>query len=213
MDIMGDDPAEPSRYDAFVQAPKDEGTQALVRGLARLGYVFWDEGDHYRKEKVADREMPRAFLVGRYQVVNPDSVLPRVTAKDFDPRKLVYLESDPGLPLGNNKETGTVVVRDLSTDAMEIKAHCPQNAILVVTDNYSKGWGAKTLPDSDQKIFQVLPANGFQRGIPLLAGNQHFLLEYRPAGLDAGKWISISSWAIFLVLCSFGLPRKLRRGA
>lgn len=103
LDIMGDDPAEPARYAAFVQAPKDEGTQALVRGLVRLRYVFWDEGDHYRKEKVADREMPRAFLVGRFQVVNPDSVLTRVTTKNFDPRKLVYLESDPGLPRGKRR--------------------------------------------------------------------------------------------------------------
>jgi hypothetical protein len=210
LDIMGDDPAEPARYDAFVQAPKDEGTQALVRGLVRLRYVFWDEGDHYRKERVSDREVPRAFLVGKYEVVSADSVLSRVTAKDFDPRKLVYLESDPSFPLGYKKVAGTIEAKDLSTDAMELTARCPQNALLVVTDNYSKGWKAKALPDSDQKSFQVLPANGFQRGIPLQAGNQHFLLEYRPTGFEAGKWISISAWALFLVFCGFGLPGILR---
>jgi hypothetical protein len=210
---MGDDPAEPARYNAFIQAPKEAGTQPLVRGLVRLRYVFWDEGDHYRKEKVSDRELPRAFLVGRYEVASPDSVLARVTAKDFNPLKLVYLESDPGLPQGDKKAAGTVDVRDLSTDAMEITVHCPQSALLVVTDNYSKGWEAKAFPDSDQKSFKVLPANGFQRGIPLQAGNHHFLLEYHPAGYEVGKWISISAWALFPVLCGFGLPGIMRRGA
>jgi uncharacterized membrane protein YfhO len=94
---------------------------------------------------------------------------------------------------------------------MEITAHCPSNALLVITDNYSKGWKAKALPDSDQKSFQVLPANGFQRGIPLQAGSHHFLLQYRPAGFEIGKWISIGALALYLILGGLLLPGILRR--
>jgi hypothetical protein len=210
-DVMGDDPAEPLRYDSFVQAKKEKGPQFLVRGLLRLRYVFWDKGDHYRKEAVTDREVPRAFLVGRYEVASPDSVLSCVTSKKFDPRKLVYLESEPGLSQGKESAGGSVAVKDLSTDDMEITAHCPSNALLVITDNYSKGWKAKALPDSDQKSFQVLPANGFQRGIPLQAGSHHFLLQYRPAGFEIGKWISIGALALYLILGGLLLPGILRR--
>ncbi len=209
LDIWGDDPAVTARYTNYVESPKEDGTQALIRGLVRLRYVFRDEGDHYQKHKASTLEMPRAFLAGRYEVVSPDSVISKVTDKHFNPKGLVYLESDPGIPQAGKVKGGSVEVKDLSTDAMEVTAHCPASTVLVITDNYSRGWRAAPISDSQQKSFQVLPADGFLRAVPLEPGNQHFLLEYRPEGFEAGKWISLASWFLFIPLLIWNVRKKL----
>ncbi|HJT24534.1 MAG TPA: hypothetical protein VJ873_08140, partial [bacterium] len=59
-------------------------------------------------------------------------------------------------------------------------------------------WKARPFEGSDQKDFQILPAYGFQRAVPLTPGHHHFLMEYRPVAFEVGKWISIFAWIVLL---------------
>ncbi len=136
---------------------------------------------------------PRALLVPRWQVLpNRELVLQALTERSFDPRSVVLLESDPGLPAGTGSATGPVEVRDVSTEVIEIRADVSASAILLVTDNYSADWRATSLSDPD-RTYPVLPANGTFRGIPLPAGRHEIRLEYRPRAYVVGWWVTANS--------------------
>jgi hypothetical protein len=170
--------------------------------LLRYRYALRWEGNKMVAQKTGLKEMPRAYLVGRFQVLPPDRILERTMNPSFDPRREVLLESDPGVAPSPQGPEGRVEVRDVDSDRMEITVETSRPTLLVITDNYGKGWKAVPLEGSDQKVFRVLPAYGFQRAVPLAPGRQHFLMEYLPAAFVAGKWISIVSWLVFLGLIS-----------
>ncbi len=218
-DIWGEDPVNPFRYARFVCATQgldvDKDTQLIPffrqwppsMGLLRLRYVIKQEAGQWRVEKTGFREPPRAFLTERFEVLNPDEILKRTLDPRFDPTKEALLESGPGIPSGNDSAAGHVLLKDLSSDKIEVEAEISKPALLVVTDNYSRGWKIEPQSADTQGRYQVMPVNGFQRAIPLLTGSHHFYMEYIPSLFNFGKWISIGSW-----ICFFALLVLKRRG-
>jgi len=213
LDIWGEDPVMPSRYALFAAKSQELGFADILKGsffthlsqplgLLRLRYVFRGKEGPSVSEPTGLKEVPRAFLTGRWEVMGPEAILGKVTDPSFDPRQEALLETDPGLGMPG-EVLGTVKMKDLDSDRIEIEAETPKPAVLVVTDNYSRGWKVEPLEGSDQKAFQVIPAYGFQRAVPLGPGRHHFLMEYRPAAFEVGKWISLFSWAAFLILFPF----------
>ena len=69
--------------------------------------------------------------------------------------------------------------------------------ILLVTDNYAKGWKGIAMVGSSQREYEVMAGDHFLRAIPLNPGRHHFLLVYRPWGFRVGKWVSILSCVLF----------------
>jgi hypothetical protein len=212
LDIWGEDPVIPARYAAFMALTQhcDPNWDFLQKfnfrafppamGLLRLRYIFMDEGDHYTVQRTGLKEAPRAFLTDHWEVLGKEEIFQRVSGQGFDPLKGVLLESLPGLNPQDGKLKSRLSLRDLSTDQIEVEVELSKPAILIITDNYSKDWKTKSLVLQNQTAYPVFPANGFQRGIPLSEGSHHFLLEYRPALFDIGKWVSILAWAVFLIL-------------
>jgi len=217
-DIWGEDPCNSFRYARFVCATQgyDVDKDALLvpffhqwppaLGLLRLRYALQGEGGQWRVEKTGFREPPRAFLTDRFKVLKEDEILPRTLDPSFDPTKKVLLESEPGIPQGTGP-VGGVSLKDISSDKIEVKAQTAKPALLVVGDNYSRGWKIEPISPDAQEPYRVMPANGFQRAVPLSAGSHHFFMEYRPGLFDLGKWISIVSW-----ICFFTLLVLKRRG-
>jgi uncharacterized membrane protein YfhO len=108
------------------------------------------------------------------------------------------LESPPGFEPHWGVIKGKVSLKDLSTDAIEVTAETDRPCMLVLGENYSAGWKARDLANADPHDYRVVPANGFERGVPLPVGRHHFILEYRPAAFVVGKWISIVAWVFFV---------------
>jgi hypothetical protein len=217
-DIWGEDPCNRLRYARFVCATQgydvDKDAQLVpffrqfppTLGLLRLRYVLKGEAGQWRVEKTGFREPPRAFLTDRFDVLGEDEILRRTLDPLFDPTEKVLLESGPGILPGTGA-AGRVSLRDISSDKIEVEAQTSKPALLVVADNYSRGWKIEPLSTDAQQQYQVMPANGFQRAIPLSAGRHHFFMEYRPRLFNFGKWISIVSW-----ICFFALLVLKRRG-
>jgi uncharacterized membrane protein YfhO len=103
-----------------------------------------------------------------------------------------------------------VSLNDLSSDQVEINVETAKPAILVMTDNYSRYWKATGYPDTAENSYQVIPANGFQKAIPLEAGKHHILMEYRPDAFVIGAWISGISWVLFLGFFFLTIPLSRR---
>jgi hypothetical protein len=211
-DIWGEDPFNSSRYARFVCATQglDVEKDALLipffrqwpssLGLLRLRYVFKEDAGQWLAAKTGFREPPRAFLTDRFEVLKPDEILRRTLDPRFDPTKEALLETDPGILPETGATVGRVSLKDLSSDKIEVEVETSKPVLLVVTDNYSRGWKIEPISADGQDLYQVMPVNGFQRAVPLSAGRHDFFMEYRPGLFNFGKWISIVSWICFFVL-------------
>src|SRR5439155_706345 len=101
-----------------------------------------------------------AALVSNYSVVSGrDKVLSELTSPNFIPTLRVILESEPAIRPAGSIDPGTVSVINLTTDALEVSADVKSPAILLITNNYSKGWRIVPLETSAQREYQLMPAN------------------------------------------------------
>ena len=213
LDLWEDEPMVLGRYGRFVCYSQGLSENQLfsvlpiyqrfhpVFAMMRLKYRVWMDQGPARFYPLPLNPLPRMLLVNHWEVM-PDSarVLPALFAPGFDPAQKVFLEQNPDPLPGGAKTAGVVKWKDLTTDRVEIEADTPQASLLLVTDNYSAGWKGEALPGSAQSSYQVLPADYFLRAIPLSAGKHHFILEYRPFAFVLGKWVSIFSCLIYVVV-------------
>ncbi|HEY5039095.1 MAG TPA: hypothetical protein VIJ93_08505 [bacterium] len=219
-DIWEDEPMVLSRYGRFVcysQGLPENQLFSVVPIFKKFSKVF---GMIRLKYLIEDREPPQAELMpfkrlGRMQLVDHWEVVPdgqkllkSLFDPGFNPAQNVFLEEPPGLTQATGKNIGSVEWKDLSTEAIEIQADVLQPSILLITDNYSKGWRATSLPGSSHDQYQVMPGNYFLRAIPLSSGHHHILLQYRPQLFEIGKWISIFSCAIYVGILIFLFKRR-----
>ncbi|MGH7740058.1 MAG: hypothetical protein ACREL1_07930 [bacterium] len=214
LDIWGYDTSIPIRYARFIALTQSCNPNEFLKdstlrrvtpamGLVRLRYVFKDKGDHLTVKRLHFKTPPRFFLDDRWKVASQNQALVQDVQPGFDPLKEAWLESDPGISPEGGKLKSRVSLRDLSSDVIQIDAELSKPAILVLDENYSHGWKAVPLAGSVQKSYDVVPADGFLRAVPLNAGVHHFRLQYRPEAFVVGKWISIFSLGMFLFLIAF----------
>ena len=145
--------------------------------------------------------MSHIQLISRWQVIEKrDDIFEEMEKPTFDPRQTVILESSPNIKSIQNGNIGECTIEDSATDYLTIKGKLEQQALLLITDSYSKGWQIKPLAGSSQKKYQVMPANYTLMAIPLYAGEHHLLFEYKPNAFVVGKWISLSALIAYLML-------------
>lgn len=145
--------------------------------------------------RVAD-PLPQALVVSDWvQIQNPRNILNYMVRSNFDAASTVVLEEPPDVQtIPAASPPGQVQVLAQTTDSLELKVHLNRPAILVVTNNYSKGWRVVPLK-TGQQHYRVMAANYTQIGVPLQAGEHHFILEYSPLAFRVGRWVSIASLA------------------
>lgn len=169
-------------------------------GMLRCRFVFIPKDG---KSVIYERTnyLPHLLLVQHYHVLKGrNAILSALADKAFDPRQEVILETEPDPKPAPTAEPGNVRLVNSSTDELTIEAEVKSPSILLITDTYAKGWRARALPGSSQASYHVIPANYCLRAIPLAAGHHLLRLEYAPLGFRIGKWVSMISVGIFLVL-------------
>jgi hypothetical protein len=212
-DIWGYDPGVQMRYARFMaftqgQHP-DKVTQYLpfqryhrLYNMLRCRYfIIPSKGQIFIKENMD--VMPRLLLIHDWQVITArDEIFKAMDRETFDPRKMVILEKSPEPAPVKSVDQGSLLIEDSSTDHLTIKALLSQPAILLMTDVYSNDWHARSLPGSVQKNYHLMPANYTLMAIPMSAGKHYLRIEYSPLAFHIGKWISLFSVAVYLVLLS-----------
>ncbi|MDO8785935.1 MAG: hypothetical protein Q7J12_06925 [Syntrophales bacterium] len=200
-----------ARFMAFTQGQYPEkATQYLpfrryhrLLNMFRCRYVILPYKDRLFIKENAD-VMPRLLLIQDWQVITGrDEIFKAMGKETFDPRKVVILEKPPEPEPVKSADRGSLLIADSSTDHLTITAVLPQPAILLMTDTYSNGWHARSLPGSVQKKYHLMPANYTLMAVPLSAGKHYLRIEYSPLAFRIGKWISLVSVVIYLVLFTF----------
>ena len=209
-DMWGDDPMILRRYAEFVAmtqnvSPDTPDVLAIhdlspLFSFVRLRYLFERDGARVRPTATGFGELPRATLVSGWRVLpSRDQRLAALGETGFDPRTTVLLEHEPDPPPAVDGGSGSVVIQDLSTDAMDVRVDAPAAAILLLGENYSAGWHAVAADGSVQRTYTIMPADHFLQAIPLAAGAHHFRLEYQPRGYVWGRRVTFASLLAYVV--------------
>lgn len=138
------------------------------------------------------KPFPRFFVVGEYGVLPQSEILSALTNPDFDLHEKVLLESEP-VPrprMSAKPPKASVRILKATVNSYDLEVMVDTEALLLVTDSYSRDWRAAPLPGNAQLAYDLLPANYAMRAVPLIAGHHRIRLEYRPAGLLSGALLS-----------------------
>ena len=146
--------------------------------------------------------------------VMPDRQQIVMAIKDntFDPAQTALLEQPVSISPSGTGSAGTVQIHDLDSDTIELTINARRPSILVVTDNYSSGWQAVPIGTPGQSSYTVVPVDSVLRGIPLSPGRHHLSMQYRPASVRIGAWISTVSWVIFTLVGAGAILVRGRAG-
>ncbi|MCX7817515.1 MAG: YfhO family protein [Syntrophales bacterium] len=209
-DIWGYDPGVPKRYAefiAFTQGENPNNASQYVNfnryhpllKLTRLGYILVPTEKGFKVHEIKD-VMPRAVLVYDWlRLDEKEQILREMSKEDFDISRTVILEREPNIERQVCKSPGKVRTEILDTDTMvvEVETVCP--GIVLITDNYSKGWKARSLLFHGDR-YEVLRADYTFMAIPVGSGNHRIRLEYVPTGYIVGKWISFGALVLYILL-------------
>jgi len=150
--------------------------------------------------------LPRAFLVGRVQVLQGAAARERVLSEDFEPRQLAIVASP--LPAGSQPQEGvqgSVRWQERAPERLRLSVTADRPAFLVLTDNYYPAWKARV----DGREVPVVLADYAFRGVPVGEGEHEVEFYY-----DAGylREASVTSAGLLLILLLVGVIGTLRRG-
>jgi hypothetical protein len=133
----------------------------------------------------------RAWLVKAFRVMDSKLILPRMTSKEFDPRREVLLEETPPFlnppHEGGAGEEGRVEFISESNNRLHLKVRIIKNTLLVLSDTYYPGWRA-LVNGKETKIYR---ANYNFRAILLEAGESEIKFIYDPMSFKIGALVSL----------------------
>ncbi|HLA28292.1 MAG TPA: hypothetical protein VJZ49_10405 [Syntrophales bacterium] len=211
-DIGGYFPVVLKRYAqfiAFTQGTDPDRTMQITTfrryhplfRMLRCRYVIIPRVNGVLIQEVAPQILPRLLLIQDWQTLSRRNDIFKEMAKaTFDPLRVVILESDPVPQPERASTAGMVAIEESSTDSLRIRGKLGRAAILLITDSYSSGWRVRALPGSVQQNYRVMPANYTLMAIPLSAGEHRLILEYKPRAFLIGKWLSLFSLGIYIIV-------------
>jgi len=134
--------------------------------------------------------LPRAYLVGRYTVVSSlDSMLLKIQAPDFDPRKeVILMESPPIEPVPvDSHSVAEVTLKTFSPREIVFRVRTDAPQLLVISEvYYPAGWKAYV----DGEEAPIYRANYLFRAVPVPAGEHTVTLRFEPESHRIGLIIS-----------------------
>jgi hypothetical protein len=199
LEVLGYDPTvlrRTSDFHRLVSAADDPEYENIspLYALLRLGTVVAPRGERVMSRRARERPLPRLALLGEYEYAESrEGLLRKLTAPGFDFRSRVLLERVPDPRPVAAGAAGEARVVSESTDHLEIEANVPAPAVLLITDAYHAFWTAG-------ESYEVLPANGMLRAVPLAAGRHRIRLEYRVPGFGVARALSGAAWLLWIGL-------------
>ncbi len=204
-------------YDLFIQTARSLPAESLYRLLGALNVKYlitfhpFPSGKgmtlaHHFTEYNSylyklDRVVPRVYIVPKVRVEKSGlEILKRLSMKQFNPLSEVILEQPLTIPTQRNFRAQA---RIMSYENNKVTIHASLNGpgVLVLTDSFYPGWRAYV--DGEEK--EILRANLFFRGVPLLAGEHSVEFRYQPRSFTVGLAFSVITaaglalWSIYVL--------------
>ena len=193
--ISGSCPDLLYNYFKFTKYLQKSFNEENILGLLRCNYIVDDETKTVRKTNI--QTLNRLNIFYDYKIeTNKEKIFELLSRKDFNIFNTVVLEKQPQYEV---KDKGDYKLNILYFDENSIEFECKTNkpAIILYTDNYSRGWRAYNLDNSKEK-YEIICADYIYKAISINEGNHKIRIEYKPLSFIIGMWISIVSWIIFI---------------
>lgn len=163
------------------------------------GYSEVFRGDRtivYRNANV----LPRAYLVGKVEVVPADKAVDHLLTPGFDFRNTALIEEPlaSGITIQPNP-AGSVQWLERQNTEQRIKVRTDRPALLVVSDNFYHAWKAQV----DGRDTPVLRANHAFRAVPVPAGEHDVTFRYDRSYLRGPLYTTVLILLVLTVL-AFG---------
>jgi hypothetical protein len=173
--------------------------------LKKLAPVFEDKRVVVLKNNDC---LPRAWMVGNYEIKSGQEIINRLIDPNFDPRSSVILESEPKIAIVKNGGglNEKITWERYEANRQELLVEADSDGFLVITDSYYPGWKAYI----DEEPAEIYRANFNFRTIYLPAGNHRVRFNYEPVWVKIGGGISLTGLAIFAILLVHECFRKHR---
>jgi hypothetical protein len=151
--------------------------------------------------------LPRAYLVGQYELCRPAEALDRFMRADYDYFESVLLEEPPGIVLPEKRvKRRTAVIRSYAPERVVIRTRAAESRLLVLSDTYFPGWKAFV----DGVETKILRANYLFRAVSVPEGVHEVVFEYQPSSFRAGLAVSVLSIILFAGITVVGWSRRPR---
>ncbi|MBW1944381.1 MAG: YfhO family protein, partial [Deltaproteobacteria bacterium] len=144
--------------------------------------------------------LPRAFIVPRAKTLPKKEILDHLIAPDFDPRKVVLLESDapPSGPSGKISQVGQppgkATITSYRPDEIVINTDSQASGFLFLSEAFYPGWKAYL----NDKPVKILRGNYLFRVIQVPQGRHVVRFVFDPVSIKVGACITILT--IFLIV-------------
>lgn len=150
---------------------------------------------------VNSNALPRTFVPQRVETVADDKTrLAKLSADDFDPREVAYVESQVSLPGPCRGTAG--IVEEISTRIV-VSVSMETAGLVVLSDLWDTGWHARL---NGQRV-PILRTNHAIRGVVVPAGSGTLEFRYAPASFAWG--LSLAGLAGVVLLCWLGIGCRL----
>jgi len=178
-------------------------------GDARFALVF--DSDPRIDVYLNTVALPRALLIYKsIPVTSGEEAWAEIHRPDFDPSREAVIEGGPVLE--GTSSGGTLAIRRLGINDIEIDAQVPAPAYLVLSEIYIPGWRVEI----DGHPSKILPANFTFRAVYLEPGAHHVRMFFLPTSWIIGLTISAATWCMLLMaaaaptlkLCAKMIRRK-----
>lgn len=156
--------------------------------------------------------LPRAFLVGRAELVPDDEArLERLSSPGFDPADVVYLTPRNGTSLPERRETaaegaslGTARILTHGPNELSVEVEAEGDAWLVLAETYYPGWRAWV----DENPTEVWRADHALRAVFVPKGRHLVRFRFSPVTFTAGAAASLAAVALGILGLVLTRPRK-----
>jgi len=160
------------------------------------------------------RVLPKGWLVPTVAVIaDRNNRLATLLSPAFAPDRLALVESAPPIemppPSLAGTSPGSVFTKKYANEEIVLEARVMVNSLLVTSEKYYKGWKATV----DGKPVDIYPVNHVLRGVYLTPGTHTVQFTFDPLPFKIGKWLTLSSFALFALMLLCEWLQRLGRAA
>ncbi len=168
----------------------------------------------YRYDSQNATIVRRPHALSRFMLYTGFAVIPDGTAQlqrlkepTFNPLEDLILDSNPGFDSRSSNIDGQkLAYKDVSSDRAELETTTDSPALLLFDDSFDPGWRATV----NNKPVRILHANYNFMAIPLPAGDDHVVFEYKPRAFLIGAICALAGLAILALAFATYLFRRVR---
>lgn len=194
-------PEDLSQYDEKTQ----ETIQNFKQNFAAQWGVSWEEAHKGLYTVFVDKRgyavyenksvLPRVWLASKYEILDENEVLERMKGAEFNPRELVILEEDPGVPPQDiQSDIGNVRILSYEPNKIICEASLQSPGFLILSENWHPDWKAYV----DGKASKIFIADYILRAIWLDKGDHEVRFVCDSKYFRLGAWISFLSLLFFV---------------